>query len=81
VTVRVRLFAGLREAAGASELTLELPEGATAEDAWQRLAEAHPALLPRRASLVAAVNRRYVAFDSVLGPGDELAFVPPVSGG
>jgi molybdopterin converting factor subunit 1 len=81
VTVRVRLFAGLREAVGASELTLELPDGATAEEAWRRMAEAHPALAPRRASLVAAINRRYAGFDSVLGPGDELAFVPPVSGG
>jgi molybdopterin converting factor subunit 1 len=79
--VRVRLFASLREAAGAADLRLELPAGATAEAAWQRLVVAHPALAPRRASLAASVNRRYAAFDTVLGEGDEVAFIPPVSGG
>ena len=46
--VRVRLFASLREAVGTSEVELDLPEGATAETAWQRLADAHAALAPRR---------------------------------
>jgi molybdopterin converting factor subunit 1 len=79
--VRVRLFASLREAAGCSEAVLQLAPGATAEDAWGRLATAHPSLAPRRASLAAAVNRRYASFAAVLHDGDELAFVPPVSGG
>lgn len=79
--VRVRLFAGLREAVGRGELELDLPAGATAEDAWRRLAEAHPGIATRRRSLAAAVNRRYAAFDTTLGPGDELVFIPPVSGG
>ena len=79
--VRVRLFASLRETAGAGEVRLELPEGATAEAAWGRLAMAHPALAPRRMSLAASVNRRYAAFDTVLCEGDELVFIPPVSGG
>jgi molybdopterin converting factor small subunit len=69
--VRVRLFASLREAAGTEIVELDLPEGATAEMAWQRLAAAHPAL----------VNRRYARFEEPLAPGDEVVFVPPVSGG
>jgi molybdopterin converting factor subunit 1 len=79
--VRVRLFALLREAAGLSEAELQLEPGATAEDAWLRLAADHPALAPRRASLAAAVNRRYAAFSTRLADGDEVGFIPPVSGG
>jgi MoaE-MoaD fusion protein len=74
--VTVRLFAMLRERAGASEVTLELPEGARVRDAIARLdhiAEGLP--------LVMAVNREYAPEDQVLDPGDELALVPPVSGG
>jgi sulfur-carrier protein len=79
--VRVRLFASLREAAGEGEVELDLPAGASAEDAWRALVGRHPALANRRASLSAAVNRRYVAFDAPLRAGDEVVFVPPVSGG
>ena len=81
VRVRVRLFASLREAAGRGEVELDLPPGATAEEAWRELAGRYPGLAERRGSLSAAVNRRYVAFDAALGEGDELVFVPPVSGG
>jgi molybdopterin converting factor subunit 1 len=79
--VRVRLFASLREAAGRGELAVELGEGACVEDAWEALAQRHPALAPRRAHLAAAVNRRYAGFDAPLGAGDEVVFIPPVSGG
>ncbi|HEY3119616.1 MAG TPA: molybdopterin converting factor subunit 1 [Vicinamibacteria bacterium] len=79
--VRVRLFASLREAVGRPELTLDLPDGATADQAWQVLVTAHPPLAGRRASLMAAVNRRYAGFDTRLTDGDELSFIPPVSGG
>ena len=79
--VRVRLFASLREAAGHSEVALDLAPGASAEDAWRSLVAQHPALAQRRASLAAAVNRRYAAFTTPLAEGDELVFIPPVSGG
>jgi molybdopterin converting factor subunit 1 len=79
--VNVRLFASLREAAGVPELALELPAGATAEEAWRRLAGDYPALAARRPSLAASVNRRYARFDTALQDGDELVFIPPVSGG
>jgi molybdopterin converting factor subunit 1 len=79
--VRVRLFASLREAAGQSELALTLGEGSTAEDAWRCLADRFPGLASRRPSLAASVNRRYVTFGEALREGDELVFIPPVSGG
>jgi molybdopterin converting factor subunit 1 len=79
--VRVRLFAVLREAAGQGQIELELPPGATPETAWARLAAEHPELASRRQGLAAAVNRSYAAFGDPLADGDELVFVPPVSGG
>jgi molybdopterin synthase catalytic subunit len=74
--VTVRLFAMLRERAGASEVTLELPDGARVSDALAELRDIAEGL-----PLVMAVNREYAAEDHVLDPGDELALVPPVSGG
>ena len=79
--VRVRLFASLREAAGRSEVQIDLPASATPEEAWRGLAGDFPALAPRRASLAVSVNRRYARFDTALQEGDELVFLPPVSGG
>ncbi|MDO8210036.1 molybdenum cofactor biosynthesis protein MoaE [Conexibacter sp. CPCC 206217] len=76
--VRIRLFAMLRERAGTSELELELPDGARVRDA---LAAPAVAALADGLSLVLAVNREYADEDVALSPGDELALVPPVSGG
>jgi molybdopterin synthase catalytic subunit len=75
--VTVRLFAMLRERAGAREVTLELPDGARISDALAALRHVAPPELP----LVMAVNREYARDDRVLDPGDELALIPPVSGG
>jgi MoaE-MoaD fusion protein len=74
--VTVRLFAMLRERAGQPELTLELPDGARVCDA---LAELHG--LAEGVPLVMAVNREYADEERVLDAGDELALIPPVSGG
>ncbi len=74
--VRVRLFAALRERAGADELELELPDGARVADALARLDDLAGGL-----SLVMAVNREYASGDAPLSAGDELALIPPVSGG
>ena len=79
--MRVRLFASLREAVGTEQVELDLPDRATAEEAWRRLSERHPVLAERRRSLAVAVNRRYARFDEPLAEGDEVVFVPPVSGG
>lgn len=76
VEVTVRLFAMLRERAGAGEVVLELPEGARVSDALESLGD-----IGRGLPLVMAVNREYAAADQVLDQGDELALIPPVSGG
>ncbi|HEX7290676.1 MAG TPA: molybdenum cofactor biosynthesis protein MoaE, partial [Conexibacter sp.] len=76
--VRIRLFAQLRERAGASELSVELPEGARVRDA---LAAPAVASLAEGLPLVLAVNREYAHDDAPLSAGDELALIPPVSGG
>jgi MoaE-MoaD fusion protein len=76
VRVTVRLFAALRERAGAGQRELELPEGATAGDVFAALAiGAEPA------GLAYAVNREYAERSSALSDGDEVAVIPPVSGG
>jgi MoaE-MoaD fusion protein len=76
MTVRVRLFAMLRERAGADEIDLELPDGASVADALRRLGGLADGL-----PLVMAVNREYASEDQLLDAGDELALIPPVSGG
>jgi MoaE-MoaD fusion protein len=76
VEVTVRLFAMLRERAGSGEITLDLPDGASVGDALERLGSLADGL-----PLVMAVNREYAPADHVLGAGDELALIPPVSGG
>jgi molybdopterin synthase catalytic subunit len=76
VEVTVLLFAMLRERAGARQVTLELPEGARVRDALSALGDLAAGL-----PLVMAVNREYAPEEQVLGPGDELALIPPVSGG
>lgn len=74
--MRVRLFAVLRERAGAEEVELELPEGALVRDALD-----HMDALARGVPVLMAVNRSYAGGDAPLHAGDELALIPPVSGG
>lgn len=81
IRVRVRLFAMQREAAGTRELLLELPRGATVDDAWNAAVAAVPALAPGRSSLRFALNGEYADAGTPLADGDELACIPPVSGG
>jgi len=79
--IRVRLFAMQRETAGMKELRLEVPLGSTVDDAWAAVVEVVPALAPGRKSLRFAVNGDYSATDRPLADGDEIACIPPVSGG
>lgn len=81
IRVRVRLFAIQRELAGAREIALELAPGATIEAAWAALVERHPVLAPGRPAVRFARNGEYADPDTTLGNGDELAIIPPVSGG
>ena len=79
--VRVRLFARQREIAGAREVAVELPAGATIEDAWAALATLHPALADSRPYVRFARNGEYAGPETALGDGDEVACIPPVAGG
>jgi len=83
MVLQVRLFAVLRERAGRDSLKVELPEGATVGDALQALAaESEPlAAVLEAMPVVMAVNLAYVSEDATLSAGDELALIPPVSGG
>lgn len=82
MTVTVRLFAVLRERVGSDSIEVEVDDGATVAEALARLAE-RPELgdLLERMPVRMAVNRDYADGDTALAPGDELALVPPVSGG
>ena len=79
--VTIRLFARLREIVGAGELQRELPDPATAQAAWDRLAAEFPGITDYRRTVSCAVNAEYAAMTTALAEGDEVAFLPPVSGG
>ncbi len=74
--VRVRLFAALRERVGSGSVDVDLPDGAVVGDVWRALE-----LGEEPSGLLFAVNRAYAERALVLGPGDEVAVIPPVSGG
>lgn len=79
--VHVKLFAILRERAGESELTLHLRPRATIADATAALSEKFPDLQPLLPRVAFALNETYAKPDAALSEGDELALIPPVSGG
>ncbi len=79
--VKIRLFARLREVAGAAELAREVPDGATAADAWRSLVHEFPAMSGYSRNVACAVNEDYARLSARLKDGDEVAFLPPVSGG
>ena len=81
MNVRVRLFAGLSELLGERNVTLELPEGATIDDLRDQLSRRYPAVTPYLPSVVCAVDEEYVTRDHALREGDDVALIPPVSGG
>ena len=79
--IKLRFFASLRERLGRSEDSCEVPEGATVRMVWETLKQDHPALVEVERSLAFAVAQEYVDGDHPLHDNDELAFIPPVSGG
>lgn len=79
--VRVRYFAMIREAVGRPEEVREVPEGTSAGDLVERLARDYPEIDRARRAAALMVNQRYVAPDHPLAEGDEVALIPPVSGG
>ena len=81
VRVRARLFARLREQAGVDRLDLELNQGATVADVYDALRRSYPTLEPDRALVRPALNQAFAEWNSPVADGDEVAFIPPVSGG
>jgi len=79
--VKVRLFARLRELTGKQELTLVVPEHATAQWLWEQMTLQYAVLADYDRAIACAVNEEYVPLPTVLNDGDEVAFLPPVSGG
>jgi molybdopterin converting factor subunit 1 len=81
VRLTVRLFARLREIAGAGEIVLDVEAPATIRTVWAELTRRHPGLEPYASSLSTARNMDYARMDTAVDQGDEIAFLPPVSGG
>jgi molybdopterin converting factor subunit 1 len=79
--VRVRCFAAVREIVGVGELVVELPRGSTLDQLIQQLQSQFPKLQALTGSLLFAVNREYASTHTRLAEGDEVAIIPPVSGG
>lgn len=79
--VTVRLFARLRDVAGSAELRRDVPAGSTAQGLWDMLVADFPDFADYSKTVSTAVNEEYSKMDEVLSDGDEVAFLPPVSGG
>ncbi len=79
--ITIHLFARLREIAGASEFQRSVPDGATARAVWDQLAIEFPAFTGYATAVSCAVNEEYSRLSATLKDGDEIAFLPPVSGG
>jgi len=79
--VKVLFFGRLKEIVGQAEDSVELPDGAPIEELFSRYGASHPELSRFRASLVASRNQEFAAWSTPLHSGDEVAFLPPVSGG
>ncbi len=81
MTVQVRFFALLRERAGHHALAWDIAAGATVSDLWRAVCAVFPALGAAHDRVAFAVNREYVDSLHPLHDNDEVAFIPPVSGG
>jgi molybdopterin synthase catalytic subunit len=81
ITVHLRFFAGQRDIVGQPELTLRVAPGSTVGDVWERLVGEYPRLGGYSGRLLYAVNQEFSDLSTVLHDGDEVAYVPPVSGG
>ena len=79
--IKVLLFGAAADRAGTRETELPVDEGLTLAEIWPLLAERHPDLAPMRDTLAFAVNGEYARPDAGVSDGDEIAVLPPVSGG
>ena len=79
--VTILFFARLRDITGSSELTRELPDGVNVKFLWDTLEAEYKELSPYHDTVSTAINAEYAKMDGTLTDGDEVAFLPPVSGG
>ena len=79
--IRVLFFGRLKEIVGCAEECVEVAEGARIEELFTRYRQLYPELAPYRPSLVASRNQEFAPWNAPLASGDEVAFLPPVSGG
>ena len=81
MNVKVLYFASCRDIVGTGEQEMPLEDGVTVADLISEIASEHVRFVDMAPSLMVSVNQEYVERDTVLGDGDEVAFIPPVSGG
>jgi len=81
LSVRVLFFGRVRELTGLSEEAVDIPEGATLSDLFDHYQKRFPPLAGFRSSLVASRNQEFAPWETSLSSGDDIAFLPPVSGG
>lgn len=79
--IKVRFFAILRDAAGVEAVDLEIASGETVESLFEKIVAKYPSIQKYAAAISYAVNAEYAAPDTPLKNGDELALIPPISGG
>jgi molybdopterin converting factor subunit 1 len=79
--VKVLLFGAAADQAGIRQTEIPMDASATLEELWSILADGHPGLVPLRDTLAFAVNSEYARMEDQVSPGDEVAVLPPVSGG
>lgn len=79
--IRVLFFGAAADRAGTRTTELPVEEGMTLAEVWPLLVEIHPDLAPMRDTLAFAVNEEYARWEAGVAPGDEVAILPPVSGG
>jgi molybdopterin converting factor subunit 1 len=79
--IKVLLFGAAADRAGTRETELPVDDGLTLAELWPLIAERHPDLAPMRDTLAFAINGEYARADAGVSPGDEVAVLPPVSGG
>lgn len=81
IAIHARLFARLREQAGTDSETVQVEPGSTVEDVYSALRRSHASLESNLDAVRPAINQEFADWDAVVGQGDEVAFIPPVSGG
>ncbi len=79
--IEVLLFGAAADRAGTRKVRMEIEETTTLREVWPLLAESYPKLSSMRDTLAFAVNGEYARMDEPVAPGDEVAVLPPVSGG